>query len=116
MAHVICRLTAKNRDQLQNPPLDSRVWATFTFLRVKYGASLGNSPGGRKCSTFTVVVGTCLLTGLTHLNGENRTGVGKDNSVRCTARVDRIRIVCYKLNILQTYQYINRIMTASVTV
>ena len=29
MTHVTCRLTAKNRDQLQNPTLDSRVWTTF---------------------------------------------------------------------------------------
>ena len=27
-----CRLTAKNPDQLRNPALGSRVWATFTFL------------------------------------------------------------------------------------
>jgi len=26
-----CRLTAKNRDQLRNPTLGSRVWATFTI-------------------------------------------------------------------------------------
>jgi len=32
MTHVTCRLTAKNRDQLRNPTLDNRVWATFTFL------------------------------------------------------------------------------------
>ena len=25
-------LTAKNRDQLRNPTLGNRVWATFTFL------------------------------------------------------------------------------------
>jgi len=36
MTHVTCRLTAKNRDQLRNPTLGNRVWATFTFLgRVK---------------------------------------------------------------------------------
>jgi len=29
MTHVICRLTAKNRDQLRNPTLGNRVWATF---------------------------------------------------------------------------------------
>jgi len=29
--HVTSRLTAKNRDQLQNPTLGSRVWTTFTF-------------------------------------------------------------------------------------
>jgi len=27
--HVTCRLTAKNRDQLRNPTLGNRVWATF---------------------------------------------------------------------------------------
>ena len=32
MTHVTCRLTAKNRDQLRNPTLDNRVWATFTLL------------------------------------------------------------------------------------
>jgi len=32
MIHVTYRLTAKNRDQLRNPTLGNRVWATFTFL------------------------------------------------------------------------------------
>jgi len=40
MTHIICRLTAKNRDQPQNPTLSNRVWATFTFL---YSAHTGNS-------------------------------------------------------------------------
>jgi len=31
MTHVTCRLTAKYRDQLLNPTLGNRVWATFTF-------------------------------------------------------------------------------------
>ena len=31
MTPVTCRLTANNRDQLQNPTLINRVWATFTF-------------------------------------------------------------------------------------
>jgi len=35
MTHVTCRLTAKNRDQLRNPTLGNRVWATFTFYRTK---------------------------------------------------------------------------------
>jgi len=34
MTHVTCRLTAKNRDQLRNPTLGNRVWATFTFFPV----------------------------------------------------------------------------------
>jgi len=29
MTHITCRLTAKNRDQLWNPTLSNRVWATF---------------------------------------------------------------------------------------
>ena len=33
MTLVTCRLTAKNRDQLRNPTLGNRVWATFTFCR-----------------------------------------------------------------------------------
>jgi len=32
MTHITCRLTAKNQDQLRNPRLGNRVWATFTFL------------------------------------------------------------------------------------
>ena len=31
MTHVTCRRTAKNRDQLRNPTLANRVWATFIF-------------------------------------------------------------------------------------
>ena len=34
MIHVTCRLTAKNRDQLRNPMLGNRVWATFTFYHT----------------------------------------------------------------------------------
>ena len=33
MTHVTCRLTAKNRDQLRNPSLGNRVWASFAFLK-----------------------------------------------------------------------------------
>ena len=32
MTHVTYGLTAKNRDQLRNPTLGSRVWATFTLF------------------------------------------------------------------------------------
>jgi len=34
VTHVTCRLTAKNRDQLRNPALGNRVWASFTFLET----------------------------------------------------------------------------------
>jgi len=43
MTHVTCRLTAKNRDQLRNPTLGNRVWATFTFTFLAFG---GHVPGG----------------------------------------------------------------------
>jgi len=36
MTHVTCRLTTKNRDQLRNPALGNRVWATFTFFSFGY--------------------------------------------------------------------------------
>ena len=34
MTHVICRLTAKNRDQIRNPMFGNQVWATFTFFTM----------------------------------------------------------------------------------
>ena len=45
MTHVTCRLTAKNRDQLRNPTLDSRVWATFALFKFSdlIPADLGRS-------------------------------------------------------------------------
>ena len=33
MTHVTSRLTAKNRDQLRNPTLSNRVWATSVCCR-----------------------------------------------------------------------------------
>jgi len=43
MIRVTCRLTAKNRDQIRNPTLGNRVWATFTFLNPELEA-------GGKCA------------------------------------------------------------------
>ena len=46
MTYVICRLTAKNLDQLRNPTLSNRVWATFLLeLRNKTGAFFRLEPG-----------------------------------------------------------------------
>jgi len=54
MTHVNCRLTAKNRDQLQNPTLGNRVWATFTVTLDVDGQLVGGSssfdPGRKKKS------------------------------------------------------------------
>jgi len=51
MTHVTCRLTAKNRDQLRDPTLGNRVWATFTFFTtiVVFGADVrrGANAGAR---------------------------------------------------------------------
>jgi len=49
MTHVTCRLTAKNRDQVRNPTLGNRVWATFTFKQLHYNK-------GHEC--FLIVVYT----------------------------------------------------------
>ena len=37
MTHVTCRLTARNRDQVRNPTLGNRVWATFTCYLILAG-------------------------------------------------------------------------------
>jgi len=34
MTHITCRLTAKNQDQLRNPTLGNRVWATFFTIAL----------------------------------------------------------------------------------
>jgi len=47
MTHITCRLTAKNRDQLRNPTLGSRVWATFTYLYCLGSAVLSDSAQGQ---------------------------------------------------------------------
>ena len=53
MTHVTCRLTAKNRDQLRNPTLGNRVWATFTFIATRQRRALKVTPqvatGGGVC-------------------------------------------------------------------
>jgi len=53
MTQVTCRLTAKNRDQLQNPTLGNRVRATFTFYTrfVIIAVSVAEYPGleNRSC-------------------------------------------------------------------
>jgi len=52
MTQVTCRLTVKNRDQLRNPTLGNRVWATFTLYlfmakngRVVYSQWPSTGPG-----------------------------------------------------------------------
>jgi len=45
MTHVTCRLTAKNQDQLWNPILGNRVWATFFYLLI--GVLFGRVNNGK---------------------------------------------------------------------
>jgi len=40
MTHFACRLTAENRDQLRNPTLDDRVWATFSSRQRTVAANV----------------------------------------------------------------------------
>jgi len=47
MTHVTCRLTVKNRDQLRNPTLGNRVWATFFTTKGKEGRG---REGGKRTS------------------------------------------------------------------
>jgi len=42
MTHSTCRLTAKNRDQLRNPTLGNRAWATCNFICLALFARLCN--------------------------------------------------------------------------
>ena len=66
MIHITCRLTAKNRDQLRNPTLDNRVWASFTFTErrvavVEYGNVEGDVVGSGDRSYEFVMDFRCTL-------------------------------------------------------
>ena len=50
MTYVTCRLTAKTRDQLRNPTLGNRVWATFFTYTALRSRSL------RPCKYQTSIV------------------------------------------------------------
>jgi len=58
VTHATCRLTAKNRDQLRNPTLGNRVWATFL------PTALYRCPGG----LYRCVSGWSLFTYLLNEN------------------------------------------------
>jgi len=46
MTHIISKLIAKNRDQLRNPTLINRVWATLDRVRGKSCYTTGCSEMG----------------------------------------------------------------------
>ena len=86
MTHVACRLTAKNRDQLRNPTLGNRVWATFTFSPCFHGfeaatgvaGSIPLAPGattlGKLFARFCPVI---RQNNLVPVNGHGRSATGK---------------------------------------
>jgi len=58
MTHATCRLIAKNRDQLRNPTLCNRVWATFTFfMGHDHSSPRIKSQGHRSRTIASVPVG-----------------------------------------------------------
>jgi len=66
MTHITCRLTAKNRDQIRNPTLGNRVWASFTFTErrvavVEYGNVEGDVVGSGDRSYKFVMDFRCTL-------------------------------------------------------
>ena len=58
MIHVTCRLTVKNWDQLQNPTLGNRVWATF-FTAREWGTY--RAPLATRASTLSASICRALL-------------------------------------------------------
>jgi len=61
MTHVTCRLTAKNRDQLRNPTLGSRVCATF-FISFVGTADVGCKAGSIKLLGVSLSVRPIIWT------------------------------------------------------
>jgi len=74
MTHVTCRLTAKNRDQLWNPTLGNRVWATFTFITLRIKRFIRE----RKVGFFFLPHGVVSRTGDQSPVLPNHTGVPLD--------------------------------------
>ena len=87
---VTCRLTAKNRDQLRNPTLGSRLWATFTVDgRVVYcDVNAGPLLGGRLPGVPGGIVGRALST---RPRPAARRPARRHRPRYCTIRYDRIR-------------------------
>ena len=91
MTHVTCRLTAKNRDQLWNPTLGNRVWATFTFIATRQRRALKVTPQVATQGAESAVYG-CLLRAVavcwSQLARETTTGVAMDDDGRASVNSD----------------------------
>jgi len=59
MTHVTCRLTAKNRDLLQNPTLSNRVWASFFTIQNVMIYSFVVKAGMSHCSFGDSSIANC---------------------------------------------------------
>jgi len=81
MTHITCRLTAKNRDQLRNPTLGSRVWATFFIVLYPLN-------GDR-------VVSVDSVTSLHPWSGCGTVLYCRQASVRCRCLSDRVAAVSF---------------------
>ena len=61
MTHVICRLTAKNWDQLRNPTLGNRVWATFLHIQNPEVRCAYVTPPSTALGLMLLAADACLL-------------------------------------------------------
>ena len=82
MTHVTCRLTAKNRDQLRNPTLGNRVWATFTFLDAQTRRQKHTGRQTRS-SRYSAPVLRRSLTDLPSTTATPRVLLGADMAATC---------------------------------
>ena len=63
MTQLTCRLTAKHRDQLRNPTLGNRVWATFyAALPASYECVTERQSRVAKDDTYCFELVTFILT------------------------------------------------------
>jgi len=85
MTHVTCRLTVKNRDQLRDPTLGSRVWTTFSSQVVYVWSSCGRARGVRG-TNLQVPAGLSVRRGRRELSADWTALCGTHVNDRPTAR------------------------------
>jgi len=94
VTHIICGLIAKNRDQLRNPTLGIRVWATFTFFILHNGfgdnPKTALSPGGSGTPP-----NTCTVPWPTQVHIRNGIWIGSAVLAQLTNRHTHTHRPCY---------------------